>query len=117
MRPVAGGQALALGYYEGNAGDPTAPLQSYWSLAGSYVLADNFFQGVYGPSTPGAEWLVAATNNTVHDPNPFGDVCNDYPASISPQNIPNLGAEASANKLSAPSASGETATSPAGLGA
>jgi len=95
-----GGQALALGYYDGTAGDPTAPLQNYWGLAGQYVLADNFFQGVYGPSTPGAEWLVAATNNTVHDPNPVGDVCNDYPASISPQDIPNLGAEASSRGVS-----------------
>ncbi len=94
------GQALALGYYEGKAGDPASPLQNYWSLASQYTLADNFFQGVYGPSTPGAEWMVAATNNTVHDPNPNGDVCNDYPAGIAPQNIPNLGAEASAKGVS-----------------
>lgn len=84
------GPALALGYYDGST------LQNYWSLANNYVLADNFFQGVYGPSTPGAEWLVAATNNTVHDPNPIGDTCDDYGASISPKSIPNLGAEASA---------------------
>ena len=94
------GQALALGYYEGSPGDPSSPLQNYWSLAHRYTLADNFFQGVYGPSTPGAQWLVAATNNTVHDPNPIGDVCNDYAPSISPQNIPNLGAEASAKGVS-----------------
>ena len=94
--PGTGLTALANGYYTGTAGDPNAPLQNYWSLASQYTLADNFFQGVYGPSTPGAEWLVAATNNTPGDPNPFGDICNDYPASISPQNIPNLGAEASA---------------------
>ncbi len=95
-----GGQALPLGYYEGVRGDPASPLQNYWSLARKYTLADNFFQGVYGPSTPGAEWLVAATNNTVHDPNPIGDVCNDYPAGISPKDIPNLGAEASAKDVS-----------------
>jgi phospholipase C len=88
--------ALANAYYTGTAGDPNSPLQNYWSLASQYTLADNFFQGVYGPSTPGAQWLVAATNNTPGDPNPIGDVCNDYPASISPQNIPNLGAEATA---------------------
>ena len=88
--------ALANAYYTGTAGNPNAPLQNYWRLASQYTLADNFFQGVYGPSTPGAEWLVAATNNTSGDPNPIGDVCNDYPASISPQNIPNLGAEATA---------------------
>jgi phospholipase C len=94
--PGSGVTALANGYYTGTAGDPNAPLQNYWRLASQYTLADNFFQGVYGPSTPGAEWLVAGTNNTVHDPNPVGDICNDYPAGISPQNIPNLGAEATA---------------------
>jgi len=94
--PGSGLTALANAYYTGTAGDPNAPLQNYWRLASRYTLADNFFQGVYGPSTPGAEWLVAATNNTSGDPNPFGDVCDDYPASISPQDIPNLGAEASA---------------------
>jgi phospholipase C len=87
--------ALANSYYTGTAGDPNAPLQNYWKLASQYTLADNFFQGVYGPSTPGAQWLVAATNNTPGDPNPIGDVCDDYPATISPQDIPNLGAEAS----------------------
>ncbi|HSS93633.1 MAG TPA: alkaline phosphatase family protein [Candidatus Dormibacteraeota bacterium] len=92
--------ALANAYYTGTAGDPNSPLQNYWSLASQYTLADNFFQGVYGPSTPGAQWLVAATNNTPGDPNPIGDVCNDYPASISPQNIPNLGAEATAEGTS-----------------
>lgn len=94
--PGSGVTALANAYYTGTAGDPNAPLQNYWKLSSQYTLADNFFQGVYGPSTPGAQWLVAATNNTPGDPNPIGDVCNDYPASISPQNIPNLGAEASA---------------------
>jgi phospholipase C len=94
--PGAGLTALANAYYTGTAGDPNAPLQNYWRLASRYTLADNFFQGVYGPSTPGAEWLVSATNNTSGDPNPIGDICDDYPASISPQDIPNLGAEASA---------------------
>jgi len=91
------GPALANAYYTGStAADPNAPLQNYWSLASQYTLADNFFQGVYGPSTPGAQWLVAATNNTTNDPNPTGDVCNDYKFFESPQNIPNLGAEATA---------------------
>ena len=94
--PGTGEVALANGYYTGTAGDANAPLQNYWKLASQYTLADNFFQGVYGPSTPGAEWLVAATNNTTGDPNPIGDICNDYPASISPQDIPNLGQEATA---------------------
>jgi len=94
--PGSGVTALANAYYTGTAGDPNAPLQNYWRLASQYTLADNFFQGVYGPSTPGAQWLVAATNNTSGDPNPIGDVCDDYPASISPQDIPNLGQEASA---------------------
>jgi phospholipase C len=88
--------ALANTYYTGTAGDPNSPLQNYWALASQSTLADNFFQSVYGPSTPGAHWPVAATNNTPGDPNPIGDICNDYPASISPQNIPNLGAEATA---------------------
>lgn len=95
-----GGPALALGYYEGHRDDPASPLQTYWDLARRYTLADHFFQGVYGPSTPGAEWLVAATNNTVHDPNPRGDVCNDYPPAIAPQDIPNLGVEATTAHVS-----------------
>src|ERR1700680_1046321 len=57
--PGAGLTALANAYYTGTPGDPNAPLQNYWRLASQYTLADNFFQGVYGPSTPGAEWLVA----------------------------------------------------------
>jgi phospholipase C len=99
--PGAGLTALANAYYTGTPGDPNAPLQNYWQLASQYTLADNFFQGVYGPSTPGAEWLVAATNNTSGDPNPIGDVCDtDYTGSIAPQNIPNLGAAASAAGIS-----------------
>jgi phospholipase C len=98
--PGASLTALANAYYTGTQGDPNSPLQNYWSLASKYTLADNFFQGVYGPSTPGAQWLVAATNNTPGDPNPIGDICNDYPASISPQNIPNLGAEATVDGAS-----------------
>ena len=95
------GPALSLGYYDGSAGDPSAPLGDYWSLASHYTLADNFFQGVYGPSTPGAEWLVAATNNTDGDPNPNGDVCDlDYAGSMPQHDIPNLGEEASANGVS-----------------
>jgi len=95
------GPALALGYYEGTSGDPSAPLQNYWRLASQYTLADNFFSGMYGPSTPGAQWLVAATANTVGDPNPAGDVCNDYGGPFMPQqDIPNLGAEASAQGVS-----------------
>src|SRR2546426_888078 len=57
--PGNGLTALANGYYTGTSGDPNAPLQNYWRLASQYTLADNFFQGVYGPSTPGAQWLVA----------------------------------------------------------
>ncbi|HEX6487764.1 MAG TPA: alkaline phosphatase family protein [Candidatus Dormibacteraeota bacterium] len=91
---AAGHPALALGYYEGTPGDSTAPLQNYWNLASHYTLADNFFQGVYGPSTPGAEWLVAATNNTTGDPNPIGDKCDDYASSMPQTSIPNLGGEA-----------------------
>jgi phospholipase C len=95
--PGTGATALANAYYTGTGGDPNAPLQNYWKLASQYTLADNFFQGVYGPSTPGAQWLVAATNNTPGDPNPNGDVCNDYGGPFMPQqNIPNLGAEATA---------------------
>ncbi len=98
--PGANLTALANAYYTGTAGDLNAPLQNYWKLASQYTLADNFFQGVYGPSTPGAEWVVAATNNTTGDPNPAGDNCLDYPAGIGQHDIPNLGAEASAEGTS-----------------
>jgi len=95
------GPALALSYYDGTPGEPSAPLQNYWRLASQYTLADNFFTGMYGPSTPGAQWLVAATANTVGDPNPAGDVCNDYGGPFMPQqDIPNLGQQASARGVS-----------------
>ena len=95
------GPALSLGYYDGAPGAASAPLQNYWNLASHYTLADNFFQGVYGPSTPGAEWLVAATNNTVGDPNPLNDKCeSDYAGSMPQQDIPNLGSEASSAGVS-----------------
>src|SRR2546429_2085991 len=70
------GPALALGDYAGTAGDASAPLQNYWRLASQYTIADNAFSGMYGPSTPGAEWLVAATADTHSDPNPAREVCH-----------------------------------------
>jgi phospholipase C len=94
------GSALAMAYYEGRAGDPSSPVQTLWNLADNYVLGDNFFQAMSGPSTPGAEWLAAATSNTTGDPNPIGDVCNDYAPSIAPQAIPNVGEAASAKGIS-----------------
>src|SRR5258708_21580556 len=68
--PGTGATALANAYYTGTAGDPNAPLQNYWSLASQYTLADNSFQGVYGPPTPAAQYLVAPTNNLPDYPNP-----------------------------------------------
>src|SRR5260370_11032967 len=78
------GSALALAYYAGTSGDASAPLQNYWRLASQYTLADNFFSGMYGPSTPNAEWLVAAPANTVFGPNPAGDVCNAHGRALPP---------------------------------
>jgi phospholipase C len=53
---------IAMGYYDYNA------IPAYWQYAQHFALADKFFQPVYGPSTPGALYLVAAQSGTKDQP-------------------------------------------------
>ena len=60
---------IAMGYYDYNA------IPAYWQYAQHFALADKFFQPVYGPSTPGAFYLISAQSGTKDqpikgDPNP-----------------------------------------------
>lgn len=45
---------LSMSYFDYNE------VPAYWQYAQHYALADNYFQPAYGPSTPGALYLVAA---------------------------------------------------------
>ncbi len=94
--PVASTKGLVMAYYDGNT------VSELWSLAQNYVLNDNSWTTVFGPSTPGAINLIAgqtngfaatnkdpATLSTSHvtpdgnggwtligDTDPLGDVCS-----------------------------------------
>ncbi|BCJ85565.1 phospholipase C [Effusibacillus dendaii] len=57
-----GAGKIAMGYYDYHA------IPAYWQYAQHFALADNFFQPVYGPSTPGALYLVAAQSGTKDQP-------------------------------------------------
>ena len=43
-------------------------IPAYWQYAQHYTLADNWYQPVYGPSTPGALYLVAAQSGAKDKP-------------------------------------------------
>jgi phospholipase C len=70
----------------GGTGDGTAYMQyferdipNYWGLARSYVLADNFYAGMLGPSFPGHLFTVAAQAGWATGNPPVdltGNVCN-----------------------------------------
>ncbi len=53
---------IAMGYYDYHA------LPAYWQYAQHFALADNWFQPVFGPSTPGALYLVAAQSGNKEKP-------------------------------------------------
>lgn len=54
IRYAKGTGRIAMGYYDYNA------LPAYWLYAQHFGMADHFFQPIFGPSTPGALYLVAA---------------------------------------------------------
>ena len=47
------GRKLVMGYYDGNT------VTAYWNYAQNYSMSDNYFETVFGPSTPGALNLIA----------------------------------------------------------
>ncbi|MGG1401645.1 alkaline phosphatase family protein [Bacillus salipaludis] len=74
---------LSMSYFDYNE------IPAYWQYAQHFAMADNYFQPVYGPSTPGALYLVAAqsgngneTTNT--NTNPKAQITGDP----SPKNGP-----------------------------
>ncbi|MDB5084569.1 MAG: hypothetical protein JWN30_1455 [Bacilli bacterium] len=98
---AAGKGTIAMGYYDYHA------LPAYWQYAQHFAMADNWFQPVFGPSTPGALYLVAAQSGTKDqpikgDPTPKnGPYGGDNPKSALSYNLTNtnIGDElSSANK-------------------
>lgn len=84
---------LSMSYFDYN------DIPAYWQYAQHYALADNYFQPVFGPSTPGALYLVAGqsgneseTTNT--NTNPKAQITGDP----SPKNGP-FGGDSSTNTL------------------
>ncbi|WP_129726027.1 alkaline phosphatase family protein [Ectobacillus funiculus] len=73
---------LSMSYFDYN------DIPAYWQYAQHYALADNYFQPVYGPSTPGALYLVAAQSGNGSEPasntNPNSQITGDP----SPKNGP-----------------------------
>jgi phospholipase C len=99
-----------MGYFDGNT------VTALWNYAQNFALADNFFDTVYGPSTPGVINLVSGQTNgltgvvgqngnqvdggngvasglsVIGDPDPIGDVCSKSgnQVSMGGQNIGDL---------------------------
>ncbi|MDB5052293.1 MAG: hypothetical protein JWM44_343 [Bacilli bacterium] len=53
---------VAMGYYDYQS------IPYYWQYAQHYSLADHFFQPVFGPSTPGALYLISAQSGNSTNP-------------------------------------------------
>lgn len=53
------GGRMAMVYY-----DERSPVVEYWKLAQRYTLCDNYFQPIFGPSTPAAFYLIAGHSIT-----------------------------------------------------
>lgn len=91
---------LAMGYYDYNA------LPAYWQYAQHFSMADHFFQPVFGPSTPGALYLVAAQSGNAGnpmkgDPVPaYGPLGGDGGKRWEPLTYKNIGDELSAKGVS-----------------
>ncbi len=83
---------LSMSYFDYN------DIPAYWQYAQHYALADNYFQPVSGPSTPGALYLVAAQSGNGNQPasntNPNSQITGDP----SPKNGP-FGGDSSTNTL------------------
>src|SRR2546425_692232 len=73
------------GYCGAPPGIPAPRAQTPWRWASHYPLANTFFPGMPGPPPPAGGGRGPAPANTVGDPNPAGDVCNDYGGPFMPQ--------------------------------
>ncbi|WP_274652596.1 alkaline phosphatase family protein [Paenibacillus humicola] len=95
-----GSGRIAMGYYDYNS------IPAYWQYAQHFSLADNWFQPVFGPSTPGALYLVAAQSGNAGnpikgDPVPaFGPLGGDGGKRWEPLTYKNIGDELSAKDVS-----------------
>jgi phospholipase C len=84
-------QRLVMGYYDGNT------VTALWEYAQHFALSDNFYDGVFGPSTPGAINLVSGQTHgadppdlegltiqgtVIGDPDPSLDDCSEAVDSI-----------------------------------
>lgn len=91
----------AMGHYDAET------IPEYWNYAQNYSLADNWFQPVFGSSTPGALYLVAAQSGTKKDPiiggqrPAYGPYGADKPTNLAdPLTYPNIGDLLSEKKIS-----------------
>ncbi len=62
---AAEGSNLTMGYYD------RSDIPYYWDYAGQYVLDDNFFSSLMGPSFPNHLYIVSGTNGPVSNPPPL----------------------------------------------
>jgi phospholipase C len=60
-------------------------IPAYWAYARQYVLCDNYFSDVAGPSTPNHLMLIAAASPVINNPN-YRDPANLKP----PFDLPSL---------------------------
>lgn len=94
-----GSGVIAMGYYDYNQ------LPAYWQYAQHFALADNWFQPVFGPSTPGALYLVAAQSGTKDqqikgDPTPKNNFGGDKSAGLNYNlTYKNIGDELTASNI------------------
>ncbi|QYR19615.1 hypothetical protein KZ483_17115 [Paenibacillus sp. sptzw28] len=96
-----GSGRIAMGYYDYQA------IPAYWQYAQHFSMADHWFQPVFGPSTPGALYLVSAQSGNAGnpikgDPTPaFGPLGGDiYGKRWEPLTYNNIGDELSKKGVS-----------------
>jgi phospholipase C len=68
------GRGLVMGYYDGNT------VTAFWNYAQHFAMSDNFYNTVFGPSTPGALNLIAGQTHpatVVRQPVTESDVIDD----------------------------------------
>ncbi|SEB82397.1 alkaline phosphatase family protein [Paenibacillus sp. GP183] len=73
---------LSMSYFDYNE------IPAYWQYAQHYALADNYFQPVSGPSTPGAFYLIAAQSGNGSDPANNNVPSSQITSDPSPKNGP-----------------------------
>ena len=80
--------AVSMGYYD----NTIAGIDTLWSYAQQYALADNYFQSVIGEAPTNQLYMVAADdNNVVHPVQPAFGPCNLPDKFAQPYNFPHVG--------------------------